>query len=150
MDRDERVTRVVLAGEERVLLQPVELLAERSDARFDLAGHLAVHPEQLLGVLVLLREAAVAVEPAAQPRVLGRDLGRALLVVPEARLAELSLQLRDALLERVRVKGNHGPRRAGPRSPGAADRAAWKASGRSFRAMVPLAARALETATSGV
>src|SRR5436305_1699481 len=96
--------------------------AVRVDAQVALVD-LAGHREQLLGVLILLRETAVAVEPTTQPRVLSRDLGRALLVVPEARLAELLLQLRDALLERVRVKGNHGPRRAGPRSPGAAERA---------------------------
>ena len=90
----------------------------------DLALHLAVHGEQLLRVLVVLDEPAVALEAARQARVLGADLRRVLLVVPEARRAQLLLELGDAALEVIRVKGNHGPRRAGPRSPGAAGRAA--------------------------
>ena len=83
VDRDERVARVVLAGEERVLLQAVELGSERRDAGRDLVLHLAVHREQLLRVLVVLDEPAVALEPARQARVLGADLRRVLLVVPE-------------------------------------------------------------------
>src|SRR5690349_11866983 len=132
VDRDERVTRVVLAGEERVLLQPVELVAERRDARRDLVLHLAVHREQLLGVLVVLEQPAVAVEPARQARVLGADLRRMLLIVPESRRGQLLLELGHPALELIRVKGNHGPRRAGPRSPGAAGRAGLRVPGRPW------------------
>src|SRR4029077_13575266 len=136
MDRDERVAGVVLAGEERVFLQAGELGAARRDAGGDLALHLAVHGEQLLRVLVVLDESAVALEATRQARVLGADLRRVLLVVPEARRAQLLLELGDAALEVIRVKGNHGPRQAGPRSPGAAGRPAGWGSGRpSLRAV---------------
>src|SRR5919108_2671935 len=128
VDRDDRVTRVVLAGEECVLLEPVELLAQRRNTRGDLLRHVAVHGEELLGVLVVLCQAAVALEAARQARVLGADLGGSALVVPQARGTELLLQLGDAALQLLRVKGNHGPRRAGPRSPGAPGRAKRSAS----------------------
>ena len=60
VDRDERVACVVLAREERVLLEAVELHAQRGDRGLDVGGHVAVHRQELLGVLVLLREPAVA------------------------------------------------------------------------------------------
>ena len=55
--------------------------------------------------------------------VLGRDRGGTLLIIPEARLAELLLELGGARPQPIGVKGNHGPSRAGPRSPRAARRA---------------------------
>jgi hypothetical protein len=134
VDRDQRVPGVVLPREQRVLLEPVELLAQRRDAGGDFVLHVAVHREELPRVLVLLREPAVALEAASQARVLGADLGRVALVVPEPGRAELLLELVEAALQLLRVKGNHGPRRAGPRSPRAADRAAGSASGRPSRA----------------
>src|SRR5262245_48961413 len=134
VDGHERVARVVLAREQGVLLEPVELLAQRRDAGGDLVLHVAVHREQLPRVLVLLGEAAVAPEAPGQASVLGADLGRMALVVPEPGRAELLLELGDAALQLLRVKGNHGPRQAGPRSPRAAGRAAGSVSGRRSRA----------------
>jgi len=52
-------------------------------------------------------------ELARDTRVFCGDLGGALLVVPEAGLAHPLLQLGAAGGQRIRVKGNHGPRRAG-------------------------------------
>ena len=69
--------------------------------------------EQLGGVVVLALEPFVALEALREARVLGRDGGGASLVVPEARLAQLLLELGDAGCYRVGVKGNHEPRRAG-------------------------------------
>ena len=88
------------------------------------SAELAVHREQLLRVLVVALEALVALEPLGQARVLGRHGRRALLVVPESRCAELALELGEALPQPLGVKGNHGPSRAGPRSPRAAAPAA--------------------------
>src|SRR4029077_5702839 len=103
----------------------------RRDRRLNVGGHVAVHRQELLGVLVFLRQPAVALEARGQARVLGRDLGCVLGVVPEAGGTELLLELGDAFLQLLRVKGNHGPRRAGPRSPGAAGRAGLRWSGRA-------------------
>src|SRR5437588_11674541 len=72
VDREHGVARVVLAREERVLLQPPELPAQRLDRGRDLARHLTVHREELDGVLVLLREALEALESPGYARVLGR------------------------------------------------------------------------------
>ena len=100
-----------------------ELLGERSDRRSDLVLHAAVHRVQLGRVLVVGAEPLVAVEPLRQTGVLGRDACCVLLFVPEARRAQLLLELADARSHRIRVKGNHGPSRAGPRSPSAGRRA---------------------------
>src|SRR5262249_44270770 len=90
----------------------------------DLVGHVAVHRRQLLRVPVLLVEPAVAIEPSRDTRMLGAHLCGVLLVVPEPGLPHLLLELGDAGCQTIRVKGNHGPTRAGPRSPRAAGRAA--------------------------
>src|SRR5204862_4500799 len=124
VDRDDGVAAVVLAGEQRVLLQPLELAPQRRDRGGDLVGHLAVHGVELTRVLVVAGEALVALEPLRQPRVLGGDASRVLLIVPESRRAELLLELGDATPQPVRVKANHEPRRAGSRSPRAAAPAA--------------------------
>src|SRR4029079_6372595 len=106
---------------------------------------------QLLRILVVLDEPAVALEAARQARVLGADLRRMLLVVPEAGRAQLLLELGDAALEAIRVKGNHGPRQAGPRSPGAAGRPAGLESGRpSLRAVAALELLAAAAPAGGV
>ena len=86
VDRDDRVARVVLAGEERLLLQPVELQLQARDALGHLVQLAVVRGErdELVQVGRLLREAVVALAPAREARVLGRDLCRLLLVVPEA------------------------------------------------------------------
>jgi hypothetical protein len=85
------VAGVVFAGEERLFLEAVELLLERRDRLHDLGLHAAVHRVELACVLVLADELAIAVELALDARVLGRDLRRVLLVVPEAGGAHLLL-----------------------------------------------------------
>ena len=120
VDRDERVTGVVLSREERILLQPRELLLQGCERGGDLVGHLAVHRQQLACVLVLLCQPLVALEAARDARVLGGDLCCLGLVVPEAGLGHAALEPGPALPQLVRVKGNHGPSRAGPRFPAAA------------------------------
>ena len=59
-------------------------------------------------------EALVALEAAADAGALGRDLGRAGRVVPEAGLVQLPVELAEAARQRRGVKGNHGPTRGGP------------------------------------
>src|SRR5215213_9304906 len=122
MDRDDGVSGVVLAGEERVLLEALELAMDRSQGFGDLVRHLAVHGEELTRVLVLAAQPVVPLEAPREAGVLGGDSRRPLLVVPESRLTELALELGHARPQRVGVKGNHGPSRAGPRSPSAAPR----------------------------
>lgn len=58
----------------------------------------SVHGEQLAGVLVLALQPLVAFELALDAGVLGRDARRALLVVPEAGLGQLALELGKPLL----------------------------------------------------
>ena len=120
VQREERVARLVLAGEERLLLEPVELVAERPERTRDLVRHVAVEREQLARVLVLAGQLLVALEALAQPRVLGRNACRRGLVVPESRLPHPRLERGDAFPQRRGVKGNHGPRPTGSRSPRAA------------------------------
>ena len=118
LERDDRVAGVVLAVEERRLLEQAELAPERDDRRLDLRPPC---PGRARAGRRRRSYSAVSrsymLEPLGDAGVLGRDLLRALLVVPEAGLAQLLLELGDPALERSRVKGNHGPRRAGPRSP---------------------------------
>ena len=111
--RHDGVARVVLAVEEGVLLQALELAPERLQLGGDVVGEVGLELEQLGGVVVLALEPFVALEALREARVLGRDGGRASLVVPEARLPQLLLELGDAGGYRVGVKGNHEPRRAG-------------------------------------
>src|SRR4029077_12564095 len=121
LDRDHRVACVVLAREERVLLQPREL-----------AAHVAQHGLELLvgeraGTLTqeldVRDELVIAPELLLRALMLGGEASGALLVVPEVGLRELLLELVEADLQRSGVKGNHGPSRAGSRSPRAARRA---------------------------
>ena len=94
LERHDRVTGVVLAVEERVLLELRELLPQRSEQRGDLALHLAaVHRGELARVVVLLPQPPVAVEPPRDPRMLRGDLRRPVLVVPESRRVHLLLEL---------------------------------------------------------
>ncbi len=93
LDRDDGVARVVLAREEGVLLEARQLLLDRLERGLDVGGHVAVHGEELARVVVLAPEPLVALEPLGDPGVLGGDRGRALLVVPEAGLAHLRLEL---------------------------------------------------------
>ncbi len=98
VDRDHRVAAVVLAVEEGVLAQAVELVLDRPDVRFDLVRHAAVELEQVACVLVVLQQTPVALQPLRHPGMLGRDLCRPLLVVPEAGPGHLGLELCRALL----------------------------------------------------
>jgi hypothetical protein len=116
VDRDHGVPGVILAREERVLLHPVQLTLESGEGLLHLIELAVVRGEleELREVIGIARERVVALPPPCQARVLGRDRGRALLIVPEARLPHRLLELGDAGAQRVRVKGNHGPSRAGP------------------------------------
>ena len=96
MHRDDGVAGVVLAVEERVLLEPLQLAPERLQLRLDVVGEVGLELEQLGRVVVLALEPLVALEALRQAGVLGGDGGRAGLVVPEARLAQLLLELGDA------------------------------------------------------
>ncbi len=91
LQRDDRVTGVVLAAEERFFLEAFELLPQWCDRFGDLVVHVAVHRVELLRVLVVARELLVAVEFPCDTRVLGGDRGRAFLVVPETGLSHLCL-----------------------------------------------------------
>src|SRR5207247_5028753 len=62
VDRDHRVTRVVLAREESVLLQPLELTLERLECLRDLRSHVSIHGEQLACILELPTQALVALQ----------------------------------------------------------------------------------------
>ena len=83
---------VVLPVEERVLLQPCELVLERRDELRDLAFVLA-ELEELAHVGELALQPLVALELADEARVLGRDARRARLVVPEPGSAHRLLEL---------------------------------------------------------
>ena len=99
-DRHDSVALVVLAVEERLLLETLELTLQRRYRLRDLRAELAVHLQQLARIVVLAAQPCVAVETLRQPRLLRRDPGGALLVVPEAGLAHLLLQLGDARRQR--------------------------------------------------
>src|SRR5204863_156140 len=72
VDRHDCVAAVVLAREERILLEAAELGADRLDRGRDLVRHALVHLEQLDGVVVLALEALVPLDAAGQARMLGR------------------------------------------------------------------------------
>jgi hypothetical protein len=116
LDRDDGVAGVVFPGEERVLLEAVELALQRSDALAHLVELAVVgrEPDQLAEVARLAGQRLVAVAPSRQARVLRGDSCRPLLVVPEAGHPHRFLELAQPGAQRVRVKGNHGPSRAGP------------------------------------
>ena len=71
----------------------------------DVVGEVRVELEQLARVVVLADEPVVALDPLRQPRVLGRDGGGVLLVVPESGLSELLLRA-----PRVATSGDRGQR----------------------------------------
>src|SRR5205807_5609680 len=134
------------AGEQRVLLEPVEVTDERRERGGDLGIHAAVHCVQLARIFVVALQTRVAVELFADARVFGRDLCRALGVVPEAGLAHLRLELGAAGRQRNGVKGNHGPRQAWIRSPRVVPPAVCRTAlpSRSMLATALLGARADE------
>ena len=83
--------RVVLAVEERVLLQAGELARERLELRLDLLRRAPVELEQLARRRRTRAGGARSARGACvSARVLGRDAGGVALVVPEARLPQLA------------------------------------------------------------
>ena len=117
MNRDERVSGVVLTREQGVFAEPVELTLDRLKVLVELAGEVAVEREKLFCILIVADEPLVALEALRQAGVLGGDVGGPPLVVPEARLTHDLLELGEPWCDRLGVKGNHGPRPTGSRSP---------------------------------
>src|SRR5262249_54546045 len=120
LDRHDRVAAVVLAGEERVLLQARELGAHIAEHRRELL--LRKGPRAFAEELDVRDELVVALELLLGALVVGAELCGALLVVPEVGLRELVLELSETGRQRSGVKGNHAPSRAGRRSPRAVGR----------------------------
>jgi hypothetical protein len=102
LDRDDGVSRVILAGEERVLLQAGELGAHVAEHRLELLVGERAHA--LAEELDVRDELVVAPELLLRPLVLGGEARRALLVAPEVGLRELLLELGEAGLQRGGVK----------------------------------------------
>ena len=109
VDRDERVARVVAAGEEALLLELLQALLNAADLVLELARDLGVLLGELgerLEVLDVTLQVAVQRQPLARARVLGPDLRRPLLVIPEAGLPHLVLERLNALAQLGWVKGS--------------------------------------------
>ena len=92
VDLEHRIASVVLAVEERVLLQASEFGLERGDQLRDLVLVFA-ELEQLARVRVLALQALVALELAGKTCVLGGDARRTGLVVPEPGSSHRLLEL---------------------------------------------------------
>ena len=114
VDGEHRVAAVVLACEERVLLEPLELARDRTQLDRKLLLQRRVQLVELGRVLDLRPQPLVAIESPLHACVLGRDLRRPGLVVPEPWIVHRRLELAEAGGQRVGVKGNHGPTRGGP------------------------------------
>ena len=115
LERHDGVAGVVVAVEERCLLEPLELAVERPDRRGDLAGHRRIQLVEVACVLVLAHELARRSRCVLRDaRVLGARLLGSGLVVPEPGRVHLGFERGAALSQASRVKGNHGPSRAGP------------------------------------
>ena len=104
MDLEDGVAPVVLAREERFLLEPGEIGLDGHELLRDLALQLGVEPVQLLRVLELALQALVALELASGARVLGRDACRRRLIAPEVGRAHRLLELRAAPRQAVGVR----------------------------------------------
>ena len=120
VDRHERVTRVVGAGEQALLLERQQPCLDRFQLPLELAREVRILFGQLderLEVLDVGGDAAEGLESAGQARVFGAGLGRRLGVVPEPGLAHLCLERRDALGERCGVKDSPRAAEAGRESP---------------------------------
>ena len=109
VDRDQRVARVVGTGEQALLLELLEALLHAADLLLELARHLGVLLGELgqrLEVLGVALELAVGRQAPTRARVLGADLSRPLLVLPEPGSTHLLLQSADALAQLSWVKGS--------------------------------------------
>jgi hypothetical protein len=116
VDGEHGVAGVVLAGEEARLLEPDQVLVGPRESLADLGQEVVVEgagPLLLAGELGercqlvdLVDQPAVLVQAAGGRRMAGRDAGRPLGVVPQAGLAEVGLELGDAPLQRLGVKGS--------------------------------------------
>ena len=120
-DLDEGGAAVVLAGEERGLLQRVDLARGRAGrwrpARSAISSSSSASSTIVGRSSSSVREAVEQVELAGQLGPLGAHLAGGAGVVPESGRGDRLVELGDAGAERVGVKGNHGPRRAGPSTP---------------------------------
>src|SRR5262249_32972243 len=96
LKRHDRIAGVVLTVEEGRFLQAVELAAKWRDLRGELGLELRLELAQTGGVLVLAPQAVVELELLGDARMLGGALLGVLLVVPEAGLAHLRLELGGA------------------------------------------------------
>ena len=107
VDGHERVARVVVAGEQALLLEREQARLDGRDRLLELVGEVGVvlgdlgEPREILGVGLQLVE---VVEPALRARVLGPDLRGGVRIVPEARLAHLRLERAQALTQLSWVK----------------------------------------------
>ena len=111
--------RVVLAGEERVLLQALELARSGTiDARRRRrAPRRASSQLPRVGTRTFATSRRSARAAAATRCVLGADAAPRAAGRPRSRAARAPARARRAGPQRSGVKGNHGPSRAGPRSP---------------------------------
>jgi hypothetical protein len=109
VDGDDRVARVVAAGEQALLLELVQARLDRLALLLELGGDRVVlgrHLLERLEVLDVGLERAEDVQPPRRGSVLRRDLGRRVLVVPEAGRLHRLLELGDLRLESSWVKGS--------------------------------------------
>ncbi len=93
LEGDDRIAGVVFAVEEGCLLEPLELAAQRHDRALDLGLEVRLELEEPGRVFELGGQPLEHLDALRDPRMLGRDRLRALLVVPEARLAHGLLEL---------------------------------------------------------
>jgi hypothetical protein len=122
-DRQDRVLRVVLAGEQERRARPAELAAEGVGLAPDLGlgvgvGGVGEQVQELLEIRRALLEAAPELDLLAQALRLADDLLRGALVVPEPGFDGAGVELRYPLLLGSEVKD--APRSTGsaPRGPG--------------------------------
>ena len=97
VDRDERVAGVVAAREQPLLLELVEALLHAPHLLLELRRDLRIllgELRQRLEILDVALEVAVHRQPTARACVLGADLRRPLLILPEARRAHLLFRAR--------------------------------------------------------
>src|SRR4051794_6154712 len=112
VDGDQRVARVVVTREQACELERRESVLDRGEVRLELVGDRLVlggQLDQALEVLDLAHERLEFFDATGQPGMLGRYLGRPLLIVPEARRPHLLLEPARLALQGLDVDaGNEG------------------------------------------